>query len=94
MRGSGNGVDVARFADDGCRRGVRLARELGLPVDAIVVGFVGRFTSDKGIADLIGVFTSTLRDHDAVHLLLVGRSRMAIRCRRTSATSSSPTSGS
>ncbi len=38
-----------------------------------VVGFVGRFTRDKGIADLIEVFTSTLRQQPDVWLLLVGQ---------------------
>jgi glycosyltransferase involved in cell wall biosynthesis len=71
--GSGNGVSIARFAGDvlPARRDARA--ELGLPADAIVVGYVGRFTRDKGIADLIGVFTSTLRRRDGVHLLLVGQ---------------------
>lgn len=71
--GSGNGVSIARFAADvlPARRDARA--ELGLPADAIVVGYVGRFTRDKGIADLIGVFTSTLRDREGVHLLLVGQ---------------------
>ena len=44
-----------------------------MPDDATVVGFVGRFTRDKGIADLIGAFTSTLRERGDVWLLLVGQ---------------------
>ena len=50
------------------------ARErFGLPDDATVIGFVGRFTSDKGIADLTQVFTSTLRQRPDLWLLLVGQ---------------------
>ena len=71
--GSGNGIDVARFADDVLPTRADARRELDLPDDALVVGFVGRFTRDKGIADLIGAFTSTLRGSDGVWLLLVGQ---------------------
>ncbi len=72
-RGSGNGIDLARFADAALPTRPQARTELGVPDDAIVVGFVGRFTRDKGIADLIGAFTSTLRRRDDVRLLLVGQ---------------------
>jgi glycosyltransferase involved in cell wall biosynthesis len=71
--GSGNGIDVARFADDALPTRGRARTDFGVPDDVIVVGFVGRFTRDKGIADLIGVFTATLRGRDDVWLLLVGQ---------------------
>jgi glycosyltransferase involved in cell wall biosynthesis len=71
--GSGNGIDVARFADDALPTRRHARGEFGVPDGAIVVGFVGRFTRDKGIADLIGAFTSTLRGRDDVWLLLVGQ---------------------
>ena len=60
--GSGNGIDVARFADDVLPTRDEAREQFGLPADATVVGFVGRFTRDKGIADLIDAFTSTLRE--------------------------------
>ncbi len=71
--GSGNGIDVARFSNDVLPTRSEARHELGVPDDAIVIGFVGRFTSDKGIADLIGAFTSTLRARPDVWLLLVGQ---------------------
>ena len=71
--GSGNGIDVARFADDVLPTRDEAREQFGLPADATVVGFVGRFTRDKGIADLIEVFTSTLRERPDVWLLLVGQ---------------------
>jgi glycosyltransferase involved in cell wall biosynthesis len=71
--GSGNGIDVTRFSDDVLPTRSAARQELGVPDDAVVVGFVGRFTRDKGIADLIGVFTSSLGARPDVWLLLVGR---------------------
>ena len=56
--GSGNGIDVARFADDRLPSRAAAREQFGLPADAPVIGFVGRFTKDKGIEDLIDVFTS------------------------------------
>jgi glycosyltransferase involved in cell wall biosynthesis len=71
--GSGNGIDVSRFADDVLPTRAEARERFGLPAEATVVGFVGRFTRDKGIADLTQVFTSTLRQRPDVWLLLVGQ---------------------
>jgi glycosyltransferase involved in cell wall biosynthesis len=71
--GSGNGIDVSRFADDVLPTRAGARDRFGLPADATVVGFVGRFTRDKGIADLVEVFTSVLREQPDVWLLLVGQ---------------------
>ncbi len=71
--GSGNGIDPARFSDDVLPSRSAARHQLGVPDDAVVVGFVGRFTRDKGIADLIEAFTSTLRQQPDVRLLLVGQ---------------------
>ena len=71
--GSGNGIDVSRFADDVIPTRAEARERFGLPAEATVVGFVGRFTRDKGIADLTSVFTSTLRPRPEVWLLLVGQ---------------------
>jgi glycosyltransferase involved in cell wall biosynthesis len=71
--GSGNGIDVSRFADDVLPTRTQARERLGLPADATVVGFVGRFTRDKGIADLTDAFTSTLRQRPDMWLLLVGQ---------------------
>ncbi len=71
--GSGNGIDVARFADDQLPTRADARERFGLPADARVIGFVGRFTKDKGIEDLVDVFENALADHDDVWLLLVGK---------------------
>ena len=70
--GSGNGIDVSRFADDQLPTRAEARERFGLPADAWVIGFVGRFTKDKGIEDLIDAFESAVADHDDVWLLLVG----------------------
>jgi glycosyltransferase involved in cell wall biosynthesis len=70
--GSGNGVDVARFADvDGPSRDEARQR-FGLNADAMVIGFVGRFSRDKGIDDLVTAF-ERLRARHECQLLLVGQ---------------------
>lgn len=66
--GSSNGVDVARFAPG--RSNIR--RQVGLPLDALVIGFVGRLTCDKGIPELVDAFEFILQASPAVYLLLVG----------------------
>jgi len=73
--GSSNGVDAERFrprpaGDPGT---ARLRRELGLPGDAPVIGFVGRFTRDKGIADLLAAFDGPVAARfPEARLLLLG----------------------
>ena len=71
--GSGNGIDVARFADDQLPTRAEARERFGLPADTQVIGFVGRFTKDKGIEDLVEVFESGFADRDDVWLLLVGK---------------------
>ncbi len=71
-RGSSNGVDLDRFRPAAPDEAAQLRRELGLPAAAPVIGFVGRFTRDKGIADLALAFDAVrVRSPDA-RLLLVG----------------------
>lgn len=73
--GSSNGVDVARFhprrRDDPATRAERA--RLGLPEGAPVVGFVGRFTIDKGFEDLVEVFFGPISARfPTARLLLLG----------------------
>jgi glycosyltransferase involved in cell wall biosynthesis len=68
--GSSNGAALSRFMDLPDRA---TAREvLGLPLDAPVVGFVGRFTADKGVADLYRAVKAELDRRPRLRLLLVG----------------------
>jgi glycosyltransferase involved in cell wall biosynthesis len=69
--GSANGVDCGHFqAAD--RRSHELRLALGIPPSALVVGFVGRFTQDKGIKELFYAYRRLSRDLPDLHLLLVG----------------------
>ena len=72
--GSSNGVDVERFAPSAqSREQARLKRQaLGLPPDAVVIGFVGRFTRDKGIAELVTAFQRAAEREPRLRLLMVG----------------------
>jgi glycosyltransferase involved in cell wall biosynthesis len=72
--GSSNGVDVARFAPSEAGRAWAEAerRRLGIPADASVVGFVGRFTRDKGVIALCQAFRAAALQNPRLRLLLVG----------------------
>ncbi len=72
--GSSNGVDVERFeaAVTDRERTRTLRTELGLPGGAPVIGFVGRLTRDKGIAELVEAFDLVSVEMPEVRLLLLG----------------------
>jgi len=72
--GSSNGVDAERFAPTGDRvaRAKRLRHELGIEDDALVVGYVGRFTSDKGLPELVAAHEILKKVVTGVRLLVVG----------------------
>src|SRR5690606_23040587 len=53
--------------------GRALREKLGIPSEARVAGFVGRFTRDKGIEDLVNAFLRLEKENPNLHLLLVGR---------------------
>lgn len=72
--GSSNGIDVSRFEKTDERfqsaRGIR--RRLDIPLDAPVIGFVGRLTRDKGIVELAEAFRTVQQSHSDARLLLIG----------------------
>jgi len=72
--GSCRGVEVDRFHASLASRqkASDLRLKLGIPQDAPVIGFVGRFTRDKGIAELYQAFISLREHHPNLRLLLVG----------------------
>ena len=73
--GSSNGIDAARFLPSPAmaERAAMLRRELDLASDDPVIGFVGRFTRDKGIVELLDTFDLLLAQHPSLRLLLLGR---------------------
>lgn len=73
--GSSNGVNVDRFdlADERAVVRKQVRGDAGIPDDAFTLGFVGRLTVDKGIADLLDAFEAIPSTPDRpLHLLLVG----------------------
>jgi glycosyltransferase involved in cell wall biosynthesis len=73
--GSANGVDLSRFDSSlRIRAGLRgdLHASFELPPEARVIGFVGRFTRDKGIEDLIAAFETICARVSNAWLLMVG----------------------
>lgn len=68
------GVDADRFHEslDVRQKANHLRHELGIQKDAQVIGFVGRFTRDKGIPELYQAFISVREQHANLRLLLVG----------------------
>lgn len=68
--GSGNGIDMSRFQGQPSR--VEARRAIGLPEDALVVGFVGRLTRDKGVVDLVRAFDQLAATRPSARLLLIG----------------------
>ena len=72
--GSGNGVDAARFAPTAEVLDVtlQLRRDLGIPLETPVVGYVGRLTRDKGIPQLLDAYSQLRFSFPELRLLLVG----------------------
>jgi glycosyltransferase involved in cell wall biosynthesis len=72
--GSFCGVDVQRFSPQVVNSAVqdRLAERLGIPNGAPVIGFVGRFTRDKGVPELVAAFGQLRQAWPELRLLLVG----------------------
>jgi glycosyltransferase involved in cell wall biosynthesis len=72
--GSCNGVDLDRFAPtpERVRQAAELKKDLGIPAEAPVIGFVGRFTRDKGICELIEAYLLLRQKNARLYLLLVG----------------------
>jgi glycosyltransferase involved in cell wall biosynthesis len=67
-RGTCNGVDVRRFSPTQRQLGGTVRGRWRIPPDAVVLGFIGRLTRDKGLVELAGA----LREMQEVVLLLVG----------------------
>lgn len=72
--GTSNGVDAARFEVGAEARAWARAERArrGIPEQALVIGFVGRFARDKGVGELLLAFRALPAAKLDCHLLLVG----------------------
>jgi glycosyltransferase involved in cell wall biosynthesis len=72
--GSSNGVNEKRFSrtPESELRAQTLRANWGIPDNAFVIGFVGRLTRDKGIAELIEAFREIRKKYPNVHLVIGG----------------------
>jgi glycosyltransferase involved in cell wall biosynthesis len=67
----GVGIDTQQFSPRGRAEGLTVRREWSIPDDDLVVTFVGRLVSEKGLLDLATAFSGLLVDRPA-WLWLVG----------------------
>ncbi len=71
--GSSNGVDTKRFQNsDTSKINETLRISLGIPLDAPVIGFVGRLTRDKGIVELSKAFEFLRARIPDVRMIILG----------------------
>ncbi len=70
----GNGIDVRRFSSSAVSPSrVDAARvELGISVDAPVIGFVGRLVREKGVLELFEAARRLRERYPALRLLMIG----------------------
>ncbi|MGV8995273.1 MAG: glycosyltransferase family 4 protein [Flavobacterium sp.] len=71
--GSSNGVDIQRFQFQNINTDSRKALIQKYKLEnKLVIGFVGRVSRDKGVYELIKVFTELQKTYSNCHLLLMG----------------------
>ncbi|MGD1957807.1 MAG: glycosyltransferase [Fulvivirga sp.] len=66
-----NGVNTAKFSRD-VKSGQRIRRENGIPADAIVVGTISVFRSQKRLKEWVNVFNSALASRPSLFGVIVG----------------------
>ena len=70
----GNGIDLQRFDRDRVDSHVvkKVRQQLKLPIDAPVIGFVGRLVAEKGILELLQAARIILREVPLARVLIIG----------------------
>jgi glycosyltransferase involved in cell wall biosynthesis len=68
-----NGIDMARFhpVPEDQKRQLRV--RLGLPVDRVVLVFVGHLAESKGVLTLLRIWSELIRERPSLHLVMIGR---------------------
>lgn len=75
LNGSINGVDADCTFDPARvtrQDGLRVRSALGIPEDAVVIGFTGRIVRDKGMMELVQAWRGLREDFASARLLIVG----------------------
>ena len=72
LHGSANGVDCERYSPALRGENDSMRQQLGIPSDAMVIGFVGRLKSEKGIVELAAAWKTIRKQSPKAWLLLVG----------------------
>lgn len=68
-----NGIELKRFEDKDLGKSSKLIKvELGLPLDSIIIGHVGRFHSQKNHVLLVDIFSELIKKEPKARLILVG----------------------
>lgn len=75
-----SGIDLRRFVDARIDR-FRKRQELGLPHEALAVGFVGWLLPVKGLSFLLQAMPGILAEHPASLLVLIGKGDDEVRLR-------------
>lgn len=76
--GSASGVNLNKF--DNSQKPVwraEIREKYAIPDDAVVFGFVGRITRDKGINELLAAFKAFLQKNSGAYLLIVGNPELS-----------------
>lgn len=68
----GNGVDPARFDPSSRRPRNEVRSELGLPMEAPVIGMVGRLVGEKGVREFLVAAEMLVTEFPMAHFLLIG----------------------
>jgi len=70
--GGSHGVDTRRFTPPTTQQRENARERWGIDSDAIVVGFAGRLTANKGVVDLVMAMASVVQRNPAVILVMAG----------------------
>jgi len=70
--GSSNGVDVERFRSRSRSEAAVVRSRLGIGAGAPVIGFVGRFTRDKGVGELLAALDVIVSRFPEARVLMLG----------------------
>jgi glycosyltransferase involved in cell wall biosynthesis len=81
-----NCIETRPCAPAGPSERERVRREFGIPLDAPLIGVIGRFSREKGHTQFLQAFAGLLREMPAVKVLLVGDGVLRVRCEQLART--------